>query len=219
MPVLRILTAPGNRGGFFIRFEIVEKKTVVRQLRRTTSSEPARQYAGRLLECGVMKMSFSDAGFKQTAFVFALGVMLGATMVEAKPKISVVEKTYTVDATTARAMVQQMGQRGPNGYWAYTDWYVNWTGSCDLSVKITYTMPKHKNEAKLDPAVRENWKTFLAVLRKHEEKHGAHGIQAAQEIEQTKCADGQAVIKKWSNQDKVLDKRTDHGKKEGVVLK
>ena len=54
-------------------------------------------------------MSFSGAGFKQTVFVFALGVMLGATMVEAKPKISVVEKTYTVDATTARAIVQQMG--------------------------------------------------------------------------------------------------------------
>lgn len=166
-----------------------------------------------------MKTSFSGAGCSQAAVFLALALTLGATMVEAKPKVSVVEKTYAVDATTASALVKQMGQRGPNGFWAYTDWYVNWTGSCDLSVKITYTMPKHKNEAKLDPALRENWKTFLAALRKHEEKHGAHGIQAAQEIEQTKCANGDAVIKKWSNQGKLLDKRTDHGKKEGVVLK
>ena len=165
-----------------------------------------------------MKLSFSGAGFRHPTFVLALAVMLGATMAEAKPKISIVEKTYAVDATTASALVKQMGQRGPNGYWAYTDWYVNWTGNCDLSVKITYTMPKHKNEAKLDPAVRENWKTFLVALRQHEEKHGAHGIQAAQEIEKTKCANGNAVIDKWSKQDKVLDKRTDHGKKEGVVL-
>ncbi|WP_245706522.1 DUF922 domain-containing protein [Ruegeria marina] len=152
-------------------------------------------------------------------FALTLSLSIAAMAVEAKPQVSIEHKTYSVDATTAKDLVRQMDQRGPNEFWAYTDWYVNWTGSCDLSVRITYTMPKHKNEAKLDPALRKSWKSFTDALKKHEEKHGAHGIQAAREIEETNCADGNAVIKKWSNQDNVLDKRTDHGKKEGVVLK
>ncbi|WP_234172242.1 DUF922 domain-containing protein [Ruegeria pomeroyi] len=151
--------------------------------------------------------------------VAVLGLSFGAVMAEAKPKVTVVNKTYAVSAVTAQDLIREMDARGPNGFWADTDWYVKWTGSCDLSVSITYTMPKHKNEAKLDPELRKSWKSFVTALKKHEELHGAHGVQAAQEIEQTKCADGDAVIRKWSNQDKVLDKRTDHGKKDGVVLK
>lgn len=151
--------------------------------------------------------------------VAGLGLSAGTTMAEAKPKVTVVNKTYTVNATSAQDLIREMDARGPNGFWAYTDWYVKWTGSCDLSVSITYTMPKHKNEAKLDPELRKNWQSFVTALRKHEELHGAHGVQAAQEIEKTKCANGDAVIKKWAKQDKVLDKRTDHGKKDGVVLK
>jgi predicted secreted Zn-dependent protease len=152
-------------------------------------------------------------------FVSVLCLSVGATAADAKPKIKVVNKTYSVNATTAQDLIQQMDARGPKGFWAYTDWYVKWTGGCDLSVSITYTMPKHKNEAKLDPELRKSWQSFVTALRKHEELHGAHGIQAAQEIEKSKCADGDSVIRKWSEQDKVLDQRTDHGKKDGVVLK
>lgn len=148
-----------------------------------------------------------------------MGLIVGATAVEAKPKIKVVNKTYTVDATTAEGLRNQMKNRGPNGFWAYTDWYVKWTGNCKLSVEITYTMPKHKNPSKMDPSLRKRWKALVAALRKHEKKHGAHGVQAAQEIEKTNCANGDAVVAKWANQDKVLDKRTGHGETEGVQLR
>ncbi|MDU8927935.1 DUF922 domain-containing protein [Alisedimentitalea sp. MJ-SS2] len=151
-----------------------------------------------------------------TAVVLSLSVSV--TSVDAKPKVSVVNKTYLVDATTVQGLRKQMKQRGPKGHWAYTDWYVKWSGSCKLSVKITYTMPRHKNEGKLDPALRKRWKAMVRALKAHEEKHGAHGVQAAREIEKTRCANGDAVIKKWNKQDKVLDKRTKHGKTEGVVL-
>lgn len=148
-----------------------------------------------------------------------VGVMLTwAQPSAAKPRVAVTEKTYSVDAVTAEGILQQMKARGPNGHWAYTDWYVKWTGSCQLSVAITYTMPKHRNEAKLDPALRKRWQSMVAALRKHEQKHGQHGINAAQEIEKGKCANGDALIKKWANQDKVLDKRTQHGAREGVVF-
>ncbi|NBR90556.1 MAG: DUF922 domain-containing protein [Rhodobacteraceae bacterium] len=157
-------------------------------------------------------------GFKVWGAVALVGVSL-AGAVEAKPKVSVSEKYYTVDATTVDGLLKQMGQRGPNGYWAYTDWRIKWTGSCALSATVTYTLPKHKNEAKLDPALQKKWKAMTTALKKHEEKHGANGVQAATEIEQTKCANGDAVIKKYNKKDIDLDARTDHGKKEGVVLK
>lgn len=148
----------------------------------------------------------------------ALCVMLGAGAGAAKPKVTVKNKTYEVDATSVQGLRQQMKQRGPNGYWAYTDWYVRWSGSCTLSVEITYTMPKHKDEGKMDAATRKRCKAMVSALKAHEEKHGAHGVQAAREIEQTRCANGDAVIKKWLNEDKAFDKRTRHGATEGVVL-
>lgn len=136
----------------------------------------------------------------------------------AKPSVSIKEQSYSVDALTADGILDQMRKRGPRGHWAYTDWYVKWTGSCKTSVSITYTMPRHRNEAKLDPALRKRWKAMLAALRKHEEKHGQHGIKAAREIESAKCANGDALIRKWADQDRVLDKRTGHGRREGVVF-
>lgn len=147
-----------------------------------------------------------------------LALSLGASPVTAKPTVSVIEKTYNVDAMTTKELRQQMKERGPKGFWAYTEWYVAWTGDCKLSAKIIYTMPKHTKESKMDPDTRKRWKAMVAALRAHEEKHGAHGIQAAQEIEKTNCANGNAVIAKWNKQDVALDKRTGHGKTEGVVL-
>ena len=70
----------------------------------------------------------------------------------------------------------------------------------------------------MDPALRKRWNAMLAALKRHEENHGKNGILAAQEIEKTKCANGDAVIKKWNKADTAYDKRTKHGKTEGVVL-
>ncbi|MEO1139867.1 MAG: DUF922 domain-containing protein [Pseudomonadota bacterium] len=145
--------------------------------------------------------------------------MAWAPAVDAKPRVKVSEKQYSIDATTLEGIRKQMKQRGPKGHWAYTDWYVRWTGSCELSVEITYTMPRHKNESRLDPALRKKWKSMVAALKAHEKNHGKHGINAAREIEKNGCADGDAIIRKWANQDKVYDKKTRHGATEGVVFK
>ena len=151
--------------------------------------------------------------------ILACALMAWAGAAEARPKVQVVEKTYTVNATTAAGLRQQMKLRGPGGYWAYTDWYVRWTGGCRVSVKINFTMPRHTNEAALDPALLRQWRAMVAALKAHEQLHADHGIKAAQEIERRRCAGGDAIIKKWADQDKVLDKRTNHGIRDGVVLK
>lgn len=145
--------------------------------------------------------------------------MAQAPAAEAKPKVTVVERVYTVDATTAQGLREQMKQRGPDGFWAYTDWYVRWTGSCKTTVDIRYILPQHANEAALDPVLRQKWRAMLSALRAHEARHGEHGVKAAQEIEQARCRRGDAIIRKWNDQDSLLDSRTDHGLRDGVVLR
>ena len=93
-------------------------------------------------------------GFKVWSAVALVAVSM-AGAVEAKPKVTVSEKYYTVDTTTVDGLLKQMGQRGPKSYWAYTDWRIKWTGGCALSVSVTYMLPKHKNEVKLDPALQK----------------------------------------------------------------
>ena len=67
-------------------------------------------------------------GFKVWGAVALVAVSM-AGAVEAKPKVKVSEKYYTVDATTVDGLLKQMGQRGPKSYWAYTDWRIKWTGA------------------------------------------------------------------------------------------
>ncbi len=141
-----------------------------------------------------------------------------ADAASAKPSVKEKWAGYRVDGTTANQILAQMKQRGPNGYWAYTNWYVRWTGSCKVSVEISYTVPKHVNEAALPANLRARWQAMYNALVAHERKHGQHGINAANEIAAAGCKNGDAIIKKWANADKTLDQRTTHGKTEGVVF-
>lgn len=163
-----------------------------------------------------MKKKFFNIG------VLALGVALGfggLSTAHAKPKVTETIKTYTVSATSLEGLAQEMDQKGPKGYWAYTGWYVKWTGDCKLSVTVDITLPKHKNPAKMPADVREKFDTMLVALTEHERQHGRHGIAAAEEIERAGCAGGDAIIKKYNAIDIKFDKTTDHGRKQGVVLR
>ncbi|MCB1366540.1 MAG: DUF922 domain-containing protein [Rhodobacteraceae bacterium] len=153
------------------------------------------------------------------AIAASLAVSFCATAAHAKPKVRVITETFTVDATTLPGLLMQLQQKGPKGFWAYTDWYVSWTGSCETSARITYTLPRHKNIYALNLVLRRKWLAMIKALEAHEHKHGQNAINAAEEIEKTNCADGYAVIKKWNKADVDLDKRTRHGKLEGVGLK
>ena len=60
---------------------------------------------------------------------------------------------------------------------------------------------------------------MISVMRRHEERHGQHSINAGREIEQVGCKGGAAILRKWRQQDRAYDARTQHGKTEGVFLK
>lgn len=153
--------------------------------------------------------------------VLALGltlVLIGTTTAQAKPKVTETIKTYTVLATSLEGLAREMDQKGPKGYWAYTGWYVKWTGDCKLSVTVDITLPKHKNPAKMPADVRKKFGTMLVALTDHERQHGRHGIAAAEEIERAGCVGGDAILKKYNAIDMKFDQKTDHGRKQGVVL-
>lgn len=165
-------------------------------------------------ECKGTRNMFS----KITPAVVLAAMVACPTPGMAKPKVTQMVRHYTVSATTIAGLKQEMRQRGPNGFWAFTEWYVRWTGSCRLSVEVTYTMPKHANPGAMPAAVRQKWDAMLRALTAHEENHGRHGIMAAQEIEADGCRNGDAIIRKYNARDKNYDKKTRHGMTEGVVL-
>ncbi len=136
-----------------------------------------------------------------------------------KPKVSEGWKYFKVSGTTIPEITQSMNKKGPYGYWAFTDWYVKWDESCRLSVTIKYTMPKLAKRNKGPANVLKKWDAMVTKLKAHERNHGKNGISAAKEIEAAKCNGGNAILKKWNKQDRLYDKKTNHGKKEGVVFK
>ncbi|KIN65776.1 hypothetical protein Z945_823 [Sulfitobacter noctilucae] len=136
----------------------------------------------------------------------------------AAPKVTEILKTYAVDATTASALKQQMRARGPKGFWAYTRWDIRWSSACEVRVKVSYTMPKHKNPDAMSPSLRREFDAMVASLMAHERQHGQHGINAAKEIDRANCNGGMKIIRKYNRMDKEYDRRTRHGFTEGVLL-
>jgi predicted secreted Zn-dependent protease len=137
----------------------------------------------------------------------------------AEPSVSVRTTYYPIAGSSVDELKSQMKSNGPQGYWAYTRWYVRWTGDCRVSVEISYTYPQWTDQAKAPPALQSAWTAMIAKLKVHEEGHGRHGTNAAQEVERSRCqGDPKAITRKWAEQDKVYDAETSHGLKQGVVL-
>jgi predicted secreted Zn-dependent protease len=136
----------------------------------------------------------------------------------AEPNVKVTERSYIVDATTTQGLIFQMSTRGPLGFWAFTRTNVAWRGQCEVTVKIRHTLPVHSRPDQMPPDVRSDWERMTTALRRHEEKHGQHAINAGREIEQAGCVGGIATLRKWRGPDRALDARTNHGRTEGVFL-
>ena len=146
-----------------------------------------------------------------TAAIIAL-----AGMAQANPRVSEKTKYYKINGDSVKALKADMRKRGPNGFWAYTRWYVKWTGSCKVTVTVDYTMPKLANPNAVPKEVKAKFDRMYAKLWAHEKNHGQHGIDAGREIAKKKCQGGDGIIKKHAKRDKVYDKKTKHGLTEGV---
>lgn len=127
-----------------------------------------------------------------------------------------------------------------------THWYVKWTfkwkrknGICsitkvDTSLTVTYTMPQIAKGYEVTQSIRQSFENYYTSLLNHERGHMKSGLFAAREIEksllslgsfkscqrldETANALGHKIIKKYNKRDKEYDKKTNHGKTEGVDI-
>jgi len=125
------------------------------------------------------------------------------------------ERTYAVTSTTLAAITSEMNRNGPRGYWAYAEWYVQWSGSCDVVLTTTVTFPELASPNRLSAAEKASWDRMVTALRKHEMGHVDHGRAAAKEIA-ADCRNGDAIIRKYNAMDLQYDRVTDHGRRDGV---
>lgn len=168
----------------------------------------------------------------------------------AAPIATVKESYYSINGMTAQELRAQMRKLGPtenySPYDAYTKYYVKWryhlsqsSGGCRLTnirvtVDTTYTFPRWENYNSGSARLQANWNHYFTKLRAHERAHGAHGTNAANEIdamlsrlpvmadcdELSRKADSQAytILGKYQRADGEYDRDTNHGISEGVIL-
>jgi len=137
----------------------------------------------------------------------------------AEPTVTVNTTHYDIQGKNADQLKRQMKRLGPNGFWAYTSWYIRWSGSCAVSLEIDYTYPRWTDRDSAPSRLRERWDRMLTNLTLHEEGHGQIGLDAAREIHDTQCeGDPTKIIDKWVRYEKKYDKETRHGAGQGVTL-
>jgi predicted secreted Zn-dependent protease len=151
-------------------------------------------------------------------------------------------QTYDVHGRTRDELGTNLGP----GHVADTRWRVEWkyrfesTKACRLtSFRVDVTarirMPRWVERGAAAPKLRASWDAFDSALRKHEEGHREHGIEAGREIAREArslgargdCAALRAEVERMANavidrfhlQDEAYDRATQHGVRQGAILR
>ena len=161
-------------------------------------------------------------------------------------KVKVSKKTifYSVYGLNGNEIRNSMNSKRSGSYDAYTKWDIKWnykwknagdkckTSSLDVSIFVSYTLPKWKDEDKAGIDVKKKWSAYYKALLKHEQGHAKIGLKAANEIEnillslRADCysfenianAKAKAIIKKYGKIEDEYDRSTNHGMKNGAVF-
>ncbi len=129
---------------------------------------------------------------------------------------------YDVDALSYEALKQQMEDRGPRhsyGSVGLTEWSVSWNWACQVSVRTRILLPRHTDPEAMSIRQRQNWTAFTMALRLHERTHQHHFLQAAREIAKNRCIGADYILRYWVAETHLFDLRTEHGRREGLVLR
>ena len=153
---------------------------------------------------------------------------------------------YGVKGNTNYELASSMEKNGPNGYWAYTVWRVDWkypfsqgsggytTGPVEVKVAVTITLPKWDPPADASPELVKKWDSLVSALRTHEEGHRDIGVAAGQRIvkalealppspsrealEQSADQVASGMIEDGQSQDASYDASTGHGESQGATF-
>jgi predicted secreted Zn-dependent protease len=125
---------------------------------------------------------------------------------------------YDISSLKLHNIRRELARKGPRGYWAYAQWWVSWTAQCEVTLTLTIDMPRHTRLDDMSPDLRREWQRMADALLDHERMHLDHGRQAAAEIAADKCRTPYAIIDRWAAEDVAVDRRTNHGRTDGVYL-
>ncbi|MDJ0629245.1 MAG: DUF922 domain-containing protein [Rhodobacter sp.] len=164
--------------------------------------------------------------FLSGAVVFTMAMVLGMTRTEetavAGPFVAgqVTTRTYDVSGPDLATVERQMNRQGPFGHWAYARTSWDWDDACNVTFKARITLPKLVNRHRLDAAELAEWDRMIAVLTEHEMNHVRIGQGWATAIKRAGCdpAAIKRINREWRGKDGAYDRRTGHGRTEGVYL-
>lgn len=142
---------------------------------------------------------------------------------------------YDITGATEQELRAQMSAFGPNGYEAYTKWYVRWnwpgrgTLDCDLrdatvSYDIAVTFPRWYPTVDATPELIAKWNRCISALSVHERNHVDNVVAqvplAEAAIQRATCgaaeAAAQAALEPIRQFDIQYDLNTDHGATQGA---
>ena len=129
---------------------------------------------------------------------------------------------------------------------AHTLWHVKWefkwqrkNGLCTITsvktfLRVIYIMPQIAKDHKASKAIRQSFANYYKSLWAHEKNHMKSGLYAARDIEKELLKLGSyksyarldeianktvnKIIKKYNKRDEEYDKKTNHGKNEGIDI-
>jgi predicted secreted Zn-dependent protease len=131
---------------------------------------------------------------------------------------NVVYETYVVDGRTLSDVADDMAANGPQGYWAYTTWYVNWSAECEITIDASITLPELAEDNDLSAYDEEVFASMLEALDAHEQGHVDFARGFAQEVAATDCDVPDNAIDPWLEAERAYDAETRHGETQGVRL-
>lgn len=135
------------------------------------------------------------------------------------------------NVTDLRESIRVLGPENDGGrYAALTIWNISvkypfGTGRAAVDVSIRVIIPT-ADRSKMDNGVAEKWDSFYLALIKHEEKHVEIARKCRGEIDKTINAYSSDrherivsdIVSKWKLKEREMDKMTEQGKAEGVVI-
>ncbi|MBU1670712.1 MAG: DUF922 domain-containing Zn-dependent protease [Actinobacteria bacterium] len=168
--------------------------------------------------------------------------------VEERPGLStsVSFEYYDVTGRTSTDLITAMETGGPEGYWAYTHWYVDYeypgektaagyrTGPVAVAADVTVILPRWNPPPGASPELVSRWERMVRAVRTHEEGHRDIGFSTGQRLlealealpphssrDALDLAAGNAagaIIGEGQARDASYDAETDHGESQGATL-
>ena len=142
---------------------------------------------------------------------------------------------YDISGVTEQELHAQLSALGPNGYEAYTKWYIRWnwpgrgTLDCNLrdatvSYDIVVTFPRWSPTADATPGLIAKWNRYIDALSAHERNHVDNVVaqvpSVTTAIQHATCntaeAAAQAALEPIRQFDIQYDLNTDHGATQGA---